>query len=426
MRVVILTLGTRGDVQPYVALGLGLRAAGYTVAVGATNEFEDFVTLRGLNFVPLGFGFQEMMATDTARSAVESGNNTLDALRKLLQTARPYIRMLLNVLWAASQEADVLIFSTATLYAGYHIAEKLNRPVFFANPFMPPTRTMANPVAPFRLPWSNGWYNLATHYLVQQTFWQLSRAGFRAWREETLGLPPCPARQSPYHLPNGDPIPIIYGNSPTILPKPPDWSDHMHLAGYWFLDHPADWHPPAGLVDFLAIGPPPVYVGFGSMATRDPEQTTNIVVEALLRAKQRGVIAVGWGGISAADLPDAIFKLDVCPHDWLFPQTSVVVHHGGAGTTAAGLRAGVPSIVVPHFADQPFWAERVKIAGVGPEPIPRKELTVEKLAYAIRVAVTHKPMQARAAALGEKIRAEDGVGNAVRLIEHYLNKDHYA
>ncbi len=158
------------------------------------------------------------------------------------------------------------------------------------------------------------------------------------------------------------------------------------------------------------------------MSNRDPEQTTQIVLESLSQSGQRGLLSTGWGGMSQSDLPDDVFLLEACPHDWLFPQMAAVVHHGGAGTTAAGLRAGVPSIIVPFFGDQPFWGERVKVLGVGPEPIPRKQLTVDKLAYAIHTAATHQPMQKRAAELGEKIRAEDGVGNAVRVIEQFIDR----
>jgi UDP:flavonoid glycosyltransferase YjiC (YdhE family) len=189
------------------------------------------------------------------------------------------------------------------------------------------------------------------------------------------------------------------------------------VTGYWFLDPAADWTPPSALVEFLATGPPPVYVGFGSMGNQSPEETADLVVQALLQAGQRGIILSGWSGLRTAEKPDSVFMLDSAPFSWLFPRVAAVVHHGGAGTMAAGLRAGVPSIVVPFFGDQPYWGQRVVELGVGPQPIPRRRLTAERLAKAIQQAVSDQPMRQRATELGARIRAEDGVGRAVAIVE---------
>jgi sterol 3beta-glucosyltransferase len=213
---------------------------------------------------------------------------------------------------------------------------------------------------------------------------------------------------------------MLHSFSPILFSRPPDWGEDIHITGYWFLDHPPDWQPPAGLVDFLKSGPPPVYVGFGSLPHRNPQQTAQIVLEALQQSEQRGVIATGWGGLNGSDLshpPGDVFMLESIPHDWLFPRMAAVVHHGGSGTTGAGLRAGVPSVIVPHTGDQPLWAQRVAELGVGPRPIPRRQLTAKRLAAAIARAVTDKDMRARAAALGERIRAEDGIAHAMEVIE---------
>jgi sterol 3beta-glucosyltransferase len=210
-----------------------------------------------------------------------------------------------------------------------------------------------------------------------------------------------------------------------VLPKPPEWGDWIHITGYWFLDHPPEWRPSAGLVDFLRSGPPPVYVGFGSMNNRNPEEVTGLALKALARARQRGLLLTGWGGLSQSDLPDDVFKIETIPHDWLFPQMAAVVHHGGIGTLAAGLRAGVPSIVVPYFSDQPFWGQRVAALGVGPPPIPRQSLTAGHLAAAIQLAVGDPGIRARAAALGEKIRAENGVARAVEAFHRHLPADQH-
>jgi UDP:flavonoid glycosyltransferase YjiC (YdhE family) len=209
---------------------------------------------------------------------------------------------------------------------------------------------------------------------------------------------------------------VLYGYSPHVIPPPPDWGADTHVTGYWFLDPPSGWTPPPALHEFLAAGPPPVYVGFGSMSSRNPQATAKLVLDALGAAGQRAVLLAGWSGLRPADLPDSVLMVDSVPFAWLFPRMAAVVHHGGAGTTAAGLRAGVPSIVVPFFGDQPYWGRRVAELGVGPAPIPRKRLTVEVLAGAIDRAVTDPVLRRRAAELGVRIRVEDGVARAVGVV----------
>jgi sterol 3beta-glucosyltransferase len=189
------------------------------------------------------------------------------------------------------------------------------------------------------------------------------------------------------------------------------------MTGYWFLNRTEDWAPPPELEAFLDAGPPPVYVGFGSMAGRNPERLANIVIEALQKAAVRGIIATGWGGLKARDLPETILQIEQVPHEWLFPRVAAVIHHGGAGTTAAGLRAGKPATIVPFFGDQPFWGQRLHELGVGADPIPQKKLTVEKLVSALNDVLSTPEMARNAEILGEKIRREDGIANAVGLIE---------
>ena len=170
-------------------------------------------------------------------------------------------------------------------------------------------------------------------------------------------------------------------------------------------------------MNFLEASSPPIYIGFGSMTTRKPEETTALVINALKQTNQRAILASGWGGLQKADLPESIFMIDSIPHSWLFPRVAAVVHHGGAGTTAAGFSAGVPSIVIPFFADQPYWGQRVADLGVGPAPIPRQKLTVDRLAQAIQIAVTDKAMRQRAVDIGSKIQREDGIARAVEIIQ---------
>ncbi len=237
-------------------------------------------------------------------------------------------------------------------------------------------------------------------------------------RRDLLGLPAAPLR-GPFNADCLQQTPVLYGYSPAVFPKPPDWDADTHVTGYWFLDPAEDWSPPAALIEFLQAGPLPVYVGFGSMSSRRPEQTADLVLQALAQARQRAIILAGWGGLQMAELPDSVLMVDSVPFSWLFPRVAAVIHHGGAGTTSAGLRAGVPSIVVPFFGDQPFWGRRVAELGVGPAPIPRRRLTAERLTGALQQAVTDQAMRQRAADLGATLQAEDGVGCAVEIIRQF-------
>jgi UDP:flavonoid glycosyltransferase YjiC (YdhE family) len=216
--------------------------------------------------------------------------------------------------------------------------------------------------------------------------------------------------------------PVLYGYSPAVIPRPPDWGEDVHVTGYWFLDAVDDWTPAPELVAFLEGDPPPIYVGFGSMSSRNPEETANIVFQALAQSGQRAVVLSGWGGLQPERIPDSVFMVESVPFSWLFPRMAAVVHHGGAGTTAAGLRAGVPSLVVPFFGDQPYWGQRVADLGAGPKPIPRKRLTADRLAEAISQAVTDEAICQRAAELGARIRAEDGIARAVAIIEQQVEE----
>jgi UDP:flavonoid glycosyltransferase YjiC (YdhE family) len=258
--------------------------------------------------------------------------------------------------------------------------------------------------------------NYLSHVLGGQLFWHIMRTASNEARREVLGTGDFPFF-GPFLAIERAKVPALYAFSRHVIPKPRDWADHLHVTGYWFLDEGVGWAPPPALARFLAEGPPPVYVGFGSMASRDPAAMARLVLTALERSGERGVLLTGWQGLSAEAAPPEVLVIDSAPHDWLFPRMAAVVHHGGAGTTAAGLRAGVPSVLVPFFADQPFWAQRVVELGVGPPFAMREDVTVESLAAAIRTAVTDEGMRARAAALGAHIREERGVEEAVRQIE---------
>ncbi len=257
-----------------------------------------------------------------------------------------------------------------------------------------------------------------THAATGLGMWLPLGPALNRARRDVLGLPPVPiyGTIAAFMAPRL----CLDGYSPHVVPPPPDWGDRHHVTGYWFLDPDPEWKPPPGLVDFLAAGPPPVCVGFGSMHNRDAARVTELVVRALERSGQRGVLLTGWQGLVPIHRSDRLYSAAAVPHSWLFPQVAGVVHHGGAGSTAAGLRAGVPSLVVPFMGDQPFWGRRVQALGVGPKPIPRRRLSAERLAEGIRLMVADEAMRRRAADLGARIREEDGVGRAVDLLEQHF------
>jgi len=416
MQITIITVGSRGDVQPYVALGIGLQRAGHGVRLATHAEFETLVAERGLTFCPVAGDPRTLM--ERHGSTRSSGSSPMRFFRQFAEVARQIIAEMVQDCWRAAAGSDALIVSAPGCFVGYHIAQKLRIPLIpaYVQPFTR-TRAFPNPFFPPGL--SAGWYNRLTYPAFEGIAWALTGRIIDRVRREVLDLPPLglPGPFPDLHRPSH---PHLYGFSPSVVPRPSDWPDWHHTTGYWFLDRPAEWRPPAALTDFLVSGPAPVYVGFGSMADRSPEETLRTVLAALRRSGQRGILVAGWGGLGSAHLPDEVLALESVPHDWLFPRCAAVVHHGGAGTTAAGLRAGVPSITVPFFADQPFWAQRVRALDAGPRPIPRRALTTERLAAAIRLSVGTARLHARAHVLGVRIHEEDGVGSATNLIERHV------
>jgi len=360
---------------------------------------------------------QDVIESPEMRELLEKGNFLAITMRTAKEAERAALQWAEDGL-AACQGADLIITGIGSRFIGLALAEKLHLPVLqtYLVPFTP-TKTFPSALVPQSLPNLGGAFNRITHQLAQQMMWQGSRSGDTLARKQVLGLPPA-SFLGPKPASSTQVSPTLYGFSHHVIPVPTDWSNEHHVTGFWFLDSADDGTPPQDLLTFLEAGSPPVYIGFGSMTTRKPEETTDLVIKALNQTKQRAILASGWGGLQKTELPDSVFMVDSIPHSWLFPRVAAVVHHGGAGTTAAGLRAGVPSIVIPFFADQPYWGQRVADLGVGPAPIPRQKLTAERLAQAIQIAVTDKTMRQRATDLGSKIQAEDGIGRAVEIIQN--------
>jgi sterol 3beta-glucosyltransferase len=414
MKVTMIAVGSRGDVQPYVALGIGLKAAGHDVVLATHDDFRDFVGEHGLEFASIGGSPRAMMQTEQGRRMATSGTNPWPFVLTFRRIFSEFADEVIDTTLRITENADAMIYSIFAL-AAYDVAEKRGIPALPAM-LQPMTRTRYFPLQPHPRGKRSRLWNMMTFVGAQQMFGQAFKGLNNRWRHERLGLPPLPFAGM-YSLLDTRRVPALYGYSPTVVPKPPDWGSHLHVTGYWFLDRSQDWKPPAKLVEFLEAGPPPVYVGFGSMTTRNPRQATEMVVRALQRTGQRGVLLSGWGALHTEDLPEDVFCIDSAPHDWLFPRMAAVVHHAGAGTTGAALRSGVPSFGVPFFGDQHFWADRATRLGVGPRYIPQERMTADRLASAMRQAVTDPEMKRRAAMVGKRIGAERGVENAVEAFE---------
>ena len=399
MKIVILTIGTHGDVLPYVALGCGLLAKGHDVTIATLSRFESFVTEYGLHHAAL--------RGDYLAAAQSPRGNPIKMIRRYQQMARDT----LDDEWHSAQDAELFVYNPAA-WGGYHIADKLGVPAFaaFPAPLYSPTREFPSPFFPFR---NLGPFNKLSHRLFAKLGPALFQKPIKEWRRAVLGLPPAHGEDRLHDRP----VTKLYAYSRAIVPVPADWDDSSIVTGYWFLDPQPDWQPFPELIAFLQNGPAPIYVGFGSMAFHDAARQTSIVLQALKQSGQRAVLATGWGGLKSEDVPSSVFVIDSVPHAWLFPQVAAVVHHGGAGTTGAGLHAGKPTVICPFVGDQSFWGWRVAALGIGPQPIPQKRLTPDRLADAIRIAVSDEGMRQRAADLGKTIRAEDGVGRAVARIE---------
>lgn len=415
--ITIFAAGSRGDIQPCVVLGKELQRAGYQVLLAAPQNFSNFIRGHGLCHFPLRGDVQQIMDSETGRRFMgESGSNPISQIRAMRAMLGPVALKMADDALEACREADLLISLAIFAPLAKTIAEIKQIPVIHIEP------TPVLPTISFPAP---GWpvqrnlgrlHNRLSGFAMLQVIWQWYRPFVNSFRNR-FGLPPFTAADF-YQILKTNPLLGAY--SQHVIPRPNDWPESVTITGYWFLDDSDGWHPQQSLQAFLEDGDPPVYIGFGSMSGKDPERQADIVLKALAESGQRGILLTGWGGLRARTVPEEVFVLDTAPHSWLFSRMAVVVHHGGAGTTAEGLRAGVPSLILPFTVDQPFWGRRVQSLGVGSAPIPQRQLTSAKLAQAIHESVADSEIKLRAARLGEAIRSENGVGVAVGVIQAYL------
>ncbi|MGB3715923.1 MAG: glycosyltransferase [Candidatus Promineifilaceae bacterium] len=415
MRITILTIGSRGDVQPYLALAVGLMRSGHTVRLASHAIFENLIRDCGIDFALVRFNPRDIVSHPDVQRAKSNIVKFVLTVRRIIG---PQYFDVFDDFWQASQGADAIIASPTASNA-YDCARSLRVPLLigmlqpliptreFPSFFMPPVPTIGRTL------------NKISHHLFNQVLWQSVRTEVNRWRRVRLGLRSA-AFFGPYKQMYTAKVPYMVACSPTIFPKPSDWEEWHHLTGYWFLENPSDARPPHEVLQFLESGKPPVYVGFGSMSQDQPERLTQIVIDALEESNQRGILASGWGGLQESALPDSMLLVEDVPHRWLFARLAAIIHHGGAGTTAEGLRSGIPSIVVPFGGDQHHWARILVKAGVSPDVPSIDKLTTSSLAKAIKIATSDPDLRTRASSLAEAIRAEDGVSRAVGIVNEYL------
>ncbi len=415
MRITIIALGSMGDVLPMITLGQALARRGHQVQVGTFKNFAAQVAECNLDFLAIRGDARILLNSEAGLGIAQAGQNTFRMAASILRTFGPlaegYAQDLAPL---ASQGTDLIVNQLPGGLFGWALEEKIGARQILASVIpLAPTRTQPMLAFPRTLAGIPG-YNWSTHWLAYQIVWQSFRPVINRWRINRLGLSPAPFRG--YFRKTCAGTPVLAGISPHVVPRPVDWDDNIRLTGYWFPER-EEWVPDPALQKFLDSGPPPVFLGFGSMPIADKAATVNILLEALQIAGLRGVLQAGWSDLPTDNLPPEVVKIDFVPYGWLFPQMAAVVHHGGSGTTAFGLRAGIPELVVPFTFDQFYWGARIYTLGVGPRPIPFRRLTAKNLASAFGQMVGGAEMRARADELGRVIRAENGVAAAVEAIE---------
>ncbi|MBN0043604.1 glycosyltransferase family 1 protein [Streptomyces actuosus] len=409
-QVVIFAAGSRGDVQPCVALGRALMRRGDTVRLLASSRYQDLVDGAGLEFHLLPADPSEIIRSAEGQELLSGPTNPVAFVRGIGRVLEPRIGPILAATRAGAEGADLVLAPTFS-FIGVHLSQYLRVPHAVIH-FQPshPTRTFPHPLAPSaRFLGSLG--NRLSFEAVDLGSWLVTRRFVNSWRSRSLGLPASSLTGPVRRIRTA---PVLCAFSTAVVPRPTDWGPNVHMTGFWHYEQP-QWQAPRRLLAFLDDGPPPVYVGFGSMRTRDPGATERLVRTALRRAGLRGVLA----GDPATSEEDMLVVGDT-PHAWLFSRMAAVVHHGGAGTTASALRAGVPSLVCPFFGDQAYWAGRVRDLGAGPRPLPARDLTVPALTHRLRALTADTAYADAARRIGRSLQSEDGTDRACRVLDRLV------
>lgn len=418
MKVLLFAAGSRGDVQPLVALAKALETAGHEAALVTPAACEHFVKQNDVRTIPLKDRYWNTSKVDPefARKALRKRSFFRRAVKLGRKGRIDGMEPLNEIRSACSEGADVVVHQT--LNVGRNIAEWLDAPAVpvILQPFWIRTGLLPQWDFPMQVPRA---INRLTYKWSDWHIRALDRARYNGelarWRREELGL--RRGYQWPFRSPVGDPRLVLQAFSRHVLPSPLDYPEWVHTTGYWFLSSSSDWTPSRQLSKFITEDEPPIYVGLGTAGGWDPRRTTRVLVEALRRARVRAVVNTSSGGIVADELEGNVMAIEDVPYDWLFPRMAAIVHAGGSGTTASALASGRPQVVCPIRADQPFWAHRMHVSGVAPPPLADETLTPDSLAQSIRCAVTDQTIRASAEEIGRRVREEDGLTAAVKVLE---------
>lgn len=436
LNITILIVGSRGDVQPFLALGKELRKFGHRIRLGTHTCFQDFVVENDIEFSPLAGDPKELMAHMVKHPGLMPGS------MEEVKRKRAVMKEIIESCWSAVMEPTSIlcvkpgappnpslstapwvtnaIISNPPTFGHYHCAERLGCPlhIYFTMPWSP-TAAFPHPLANLSYAKRTPSKNKMSYSIVDALTWSGLGDLCNSFRKNKLGLEPILGTGGRSLLDDAK-VPHAYTWSPNLIGKPKDWGVHIDITGFFFLDLATNYTPPDDLMQFLNSGPPPIYVGFGSIVVDNPDAFNKTILDAFRITKFRGIVSKGWSELGGSgDVPKDVYVIGNCPHDWLFLQCAAVCHHGGAGTTAAGLLAGRPSIVCPFFGDQPFWGQMIANCGVGPPPITKKRFTAENLADAFRFCMLSST-QEKAKKLGEEMRKENGVRTGVQVFHAHL------
>jgi sterol 3beta-glucosyltransferase len=424
MKVLIYAYGTRGDVQPSVALGAALTRAGHEAVLAAPERFAGFTAEHGLGFAPRDEQWLRLMTEDPEVRELyhgEPGKRTEAQKAVFARYKRESLALVPTMLadtWRVAVESrpDVIVHQDTWFSQAHHAAEALGVPSVLAVQYAQSVPSWEYPSmlvpAGKKLP---GWLNRLSY--VPMSLFTDQKQTLDAWRADTLALPRRKGRFDRLRQPSGARTTVLQGFSRHVVAPAPSWPDTVHTTGFWFLPADAAWTPPRGLTDFLAAGEPPVFVGFGSIVGADPVALGRLVLDAIRAAGVRAVVGTGWGGLSIAEPGDDVFVIDQAPYDWLFPRVRAAVHAGGTGTIHYALAAGLPQATAVFHGEQKMWADNLHRLGAGTEPRWLHKVGVEELTAALRRAVTDEPLTATARRIAAGMRAEDGVAAAVKVLE---------
>ncbi|MCX6025177.1 MAG: glycosyltransferase [Chloroflexi bacterium] len=412
--IVLISYGSRGDVEPFIALGAGLTRAGYAVRLAAPQVFAELAQAHGVELHALPGDPEQLALSLTDRA----GTSFPRQVARMIEHVFPLAEVVLTALEAATADASAVVHSFLMVDAGHTLARRRGIPDISAQFFPVFAATSAFPGVGHPDLALGPLYHRATHGMNNVVFRFGARLLYSRLRAAHPHLPPLEAW--PFSGPVAARSPLLFAFSPLVLPRPSDWPANVHLTGYWPLPAPAGWAPPSPLARFLEAFPAPVYIGFGSMRSRRMPAFVQAAVEALTSAGLRGVIDASPASLAGIPLPDSIRAVQGVPHAWLFPHMRLILHHGGAGTTGAALRAGVPSAVLPFWADQFLWAKRTQALGVGPAPLPASRITARRLRAMLDDAESDPAIRTRASELGNRLRREDGVAAAIEIIRPLL------